>query len=280
MERTLRYCFLLSTLISMPTKGELLSKVTFSDVMALTYQHPATRESYGASPHQVVDQWLPDDATQARAHIILVHGGCWQSEYDIRHAYPMASALANQGYLVSGVEYRRTGSTGGGWPTSLNDINASLLYLLVNKNERALPTILIGHSAGGHLALLAAIKNESLIDLTIGLAPITNIESYAEGGNACQRAAQSFMGGLPDDIPSRYAEANPVNYDPPKNLLIFSGSEDQIVPHLTTSDYFSKATIIKNAGHFDVIHPDSESWSELISALDIWLTSYEEATHD
>ena len=278
MTRILGHILAVTTLFCVQVKSEALSNVSFSDVMALSYEAPAKRDAYGNSPYQVIDRWVPHNAP--RAHVIVVHGGCWLSEYDVRHVYPMATELAQQGYIVSAVEYRRTGVTGGGWPNSLDDINAAINYLTDRENKMNLPVVLIGHSAGGHLALLASRDNESSINLTIGLAPITDLTTYAKGSNSCQLAAETFMGGAPQELPDLYFEANPSSYDVPSNLLILNGREDQIVPYLEVLKYSSDSMIIDKAGHFDVIHPGTDAWIKLMSSLDSWLTTHKETIDD
>ena len=59
--------------------------------------------------------------------MIIIHGGFWLAEWDRMHARPMAAALADAGYVVGSVEYRRIGSPGGGgWPGTFDDIAAAI----------------------------------------------------------------------------------------------------------------------------------------------------------
>jgi len=55
-------------------------------------------------------------------------------------------------------------------------------------------TVVVGHSAGGHLALLAGSELPEL-KAVVGLAAITDIVAYSEGQNSCQQATPQFMGG-------------------------------------------------------------------------------------
>jgi len=51
--------------------------------------------------------------------VILIHGGGWQAEYDLRHISQMAAAVTQLGFATCGLEYRRIGNPGGGsypWP--------------------------------------------------------------------------------------------------------------------------------------------------------------------
>lgn len=83
---------------------------------------------------------------------MLLHGGFWRPEYDRAHTGPLANALAAAGHLVAIPEYRRSG-----WPDTFDDV-AAALDLLAGPLPHPVTghTTLVGHSAGGHLALWAA----------------------------------------------------------------------------------------------------------------------------
>ena len=70
----------------------------------------------------------------------------------------MAIALAEQGYATFNVEYRRVGDPGGGWPGSYEDVLAAVDYASRLPEIDAARIAIAGHSAGGHLALLAAAE--------------------------------------------------------------------------------------------------------------------------
>ncbi|GAA3433733.1 alpha/beta hydrolase [Kutzneria kofuensis] len=105
--------------------------------------------SYGDHADQVVDVWDNDADTVA----VLVHGGYWRAVYDRSYLVPFAEYLVAQGLSVASVEYRRVGN-GGEWPVIIQDVTAG-----VDKAVELFPgkrIVLVGHSAGGHLSLLAA----------------------------------------------------------------------------------------------------------------------------
>ncbi|MFP3830689.1 alpha/beta hydrolase, partial [Pseudomonas sp. SIMBA_021] len=89
-----------------------------------------------------------------------------------------STGLAQAGFNVWSVEYRRSGKSGVGWPVTFDDIKAGILASSVyNSGEFKLNnTVVIGHSAGGHLALLAGGQMSELKGV-IGLAPITDIKA-------------------------------------------------------------------------------------------------------
>src|SRR5690606_161093 len=112
---------------------------------------------YGDHPDQVIDLRRPAADRPTRPLVAVIHGGFWRADYDRTHTAPLAADLAGRGHPVAQLEYRRTGQPGGGWPGTFDDIAAAMAAL-----ERwaadalgagALPPVLLGHSAGGHLAL-------------------------------------------------------------------------------------------------------------------------------
>src|SRR2546430_1706534 len=92
--------------------------------------------------------------------LLVVHGGFWQSRYDLSHIGHLCAALTSKGIITCNVEYRRLGNPGGGWPGTFQDISLATRNILqtMPTDPRVDPalTAIIGHSAGGHLALWAA----------------------------------------------------------------------------------------------------------------------------
>ncbi len=243
--------------------------VSFSDVLALHFDEAAVTLHYGSEPLQFGKLWLPETRTPSTPLIIFVHGGCWLSAYDIKHSYAMATALKNAGFAVWSVEYRRSGDPGGGWPGSLDDVVASIRFIHEQKQYTfdQQRVTLAGHSAGGHLAMLAAQQLSGSIDHTIGLAPIIDIEEYARGSNSCQRATAEFMGGMPVQKPSQYVQASLVDAQFEHPVTLFTGDQDSIVPltgnPLPAADFIS----VENAGHFDWLHPGTPAFATFIEQV-------------
>lgn len=111
--------------------------------------------AYGPHPDHVIDVRLPP--SRPAPLIVMIHGGFWRAAYDRTHTGPLTSALTAAGYVVAIPEFRRTGQEGGGWPGTFDDVAAALDAvpgLLAPYSED--PPVLLGHSAGGHLAVWAA----------------------------------------------------------------------------------------------------------------------------
>lgn len=242
---------------------------SYQQVVQLSAQPPAKKLNYGPGPDQALHIWPGETRKPA---LFLIHGGCWLSEYDVQHSYPLSTALNQQGYTIYSAEYRRTGATGGGWPHTFNDIrDAFRSFLVQHRQHSSAPVVVLGHSAGGHLALLLAADDEFKADIhsVIGLAAITDITEYAAGQNSCQQVTADFMGSTPELRPKQYAAANPVVQNNHSNITLLQGTADQIVnPTYANLISTAKVRLIQKAGHFDLIHPKSHAFSELLNTLE------------
>src|SRR5262249_45814523 len=92
-----------------------------SDLGSLVAGPPTARIPYGPSPLPFANLPLPR-TPGPHPVIVLVHGGCWLSQYDIAHLGKLEQALADSGFAVWSIEYRRVGNDGGGWPGTFTDV--------------------------------------------------------------------------------------------------------------------------------------------------------------
>jgi len=241
---------------------------------------------YGTRPEQVIDLRLPPAPRQAAKAplIVLVHGGFWRPAYDRRHLGPMASALAAAGYVVAVPEYRRAGMAEEGWTGPFNDIAAALDQVGGIARPHGADTRRItwaGHSAGGHLVLWAAARPGlpagSPWRRSGGPRPATHVVSLAGCSslrlcaewNLGAGAVRLLMGGGPDDVPERYAVADPAALPAaPVPVTLVHGVDDDIVP-LGMSQAFTAGRLVEipGAGHFDLIDPQSPAWPWVLSVL-------------
>jgi pimeloyl-ACP methyl ester carboxylesterase len=126
--------------------------------------------------------------------------------------------------------------------------------------------VIMGHSAGGHLALLAASENQN-IDAVIGLAAITDIVEYSRGENSCQTATIDFMGGVYEANPAAYEAANPVGKPLNDKTILLQGDIDVIVPPEQSQLAGASRVVFEGAGHFDWVHPGTAAYQLLLSTL-------------
>ena len=58
--------------------------------------------------------------------VVLIHGGCWRAQYDLKHVALAAAALQQEGFAVWTIEYRRIGDPGGGFPGTFDDVGKAI----------------------------------------------------------------------------------------------------------------------------------------------------------
>lgn len=215
----------------------------------------------------------PSSTIIQNKRVAFIHGGCWLEEFSIEHSFAFTTALAQQGFEVFSIEYRRTGN-GGEWPVALHDIESAVAKIQALTKKQDIPLTLVGHSAGGHLGSLAAfnIAQGTQKIHFVGLAPIIDLPAYAQGDNDCQTATPGFMQGMPA-TPSKaanpYEQANPLNYDLSglASATVFAGGQDDIVPVKLAMHEQVKFVVAEDAGHFDWIHPGSDAFKRLVEHL-------------
>jgi acetyl esterase/lipase len=202
----------------------------------------------------------------------MIHGGCWSNSFGLDHLGPASTALASAGFAVWAPEYRRVGDPGGGWPGSLEDILSALHALAGLRNSRLnmARVAIAGHSAGGHLALLAGANPPAPLNAAavIGLAAITDTAAYARGDNSCERNTVAFMGSEPGARPDQWRAANPVSAATPANTLLLNGTADALVTPPQGRMNGARTITVEGAGHFDFIHPGTAAWKTFMELLE------------
>lgn len=263
----------------------LLTNVPYSAIISLPHTEADSTIFYGENDLQFGKLWLANPSAvglkDASPLVIFIHGGCWLDAYSINHSFPLTSALAENGVMVWSLEYRRTGDAGGGWPGTFQDVLLGIQYFLQQTQHQydRSNVVLVGHSAGGHLALLAQNeliaqgRQDNAIAKVIGLAAISDLNRYAKGDNSCQSAVRQFMDGNLEEQQRNYELANPaqqlVDHGSPVQRFLLHGTADAIVPLSQTTEADFKANIVEvgDGGHFDWLHPQSESFQVLLNLI-------------
>ena len=251
----------------------------------LTRRAPAAdlTVAYGPHPEQVADIRLPLGTGPAPL-VLLWHGGFWRAEWDRAHVGPVAAALAEHGYAVANVEYRRTG-----WPATLIDVGeaADRLPALVEDAApgRVDPTRVVyaGHSAGGQLAIWASLRDRLPAGApgrttgqvwhkgVLALAPVVDLAD-AYWLDLDDGAVEAFLGGGPEEVPERYAAADPAALAAPVDVTVVHGARDGRVPVEMSRRYCaasgSRLVEVAGADHFALIDPESAAWPAVVAALD------------
>lgn len=225
--------------------------------------------SYGPHPDHVIDVRLPSRVPAPL--VVMIHGGFWRSAYDRTHTGPLTHALASAGYAVAIPEFRRTGQEGGGWPGTFDDVTAALGAVpgLLAPYSSSEP-LLLGHSAGGHLAVWAASRTPGL-RAVVSLAGCVDLALCSTLG-LDDGATDLLLGGTPDSVPDRYALADPASLPTPSApVVLLHGTADDRVPIAVSRSYAARTGVplleLPDVGHFALIDPLSSAWPSVLRCL-------------
>jgi acetyl esterase/lipase len=202
----------------------------------------------------------------------------------------IARDLARRGFAVWNLEYRRLGTSTGGWPGTFDDATAGighLARLAAGGVDLDLDRVaVVGHSAGGHLALWSAARERRegpggaaervLIRAAVGLAPVADLVRAHELGLGGGAVAE-LLGGTPTGQAARYQAASPRAMLPlGVTQLVIHGVEDDVVPVEMARSYTRAARIagdrvdlleLSGTGHMDFLDPASAAHAALCDFL-------------
>lgn len=255
---------------------------------------PGTRVAYGSDSLQFGELRLPAEAGRAPV-VVIIHGGCWFSPYaSVRNSAPLAQALTDSGYATWNVEYRRYDQPGGGWPGTFLDVARGIDHLRVLARTHPVDTtrvVVIGHSAGGQLALWAASRknlertsslymNAPLaVHGVVSMGGITDLrEYYTRQLETCGNpGVQSLLGAVPDSVPDRVRATSPIERVPlGVPTVLVAGERDRIATAASTAAYAAAARaagdtvtvhMIPDEGHFEVVAPGRAASAKVITAV-------------
>lgn len=244
-----------------------------SDWTAAKGRAPRTHR-YGSGPEHEADVLMPDgDGPHPVA--VLLHGGFWRARFTRATMAALAVDLAERGWGTWNVEYRRVGS-GGGVPETLDDVRAAIDALTGVKAPLDLGRLLvIGHSAGGQLALCLA--RMPAVGAVLSLAGVCDLKSAAHE-RIGESAAIEFMRAKPEELPDAYAIADPTGLLPTgAEVLLVHGDADDRVPVEQSRGYARAARAagdrcelleLEGVDHFALIDPRTQAWATVAEHLD------------
>ena len=230
------------------------------------------RRSYGDQPAQFGELYRPAEPRHDGV-VVVLHGGFWRARYDCDLGRPLAADLAAHGFTAWNVEYRRVGA-GGGWPQTVEDVGAAIDHLAELELDSS-RVVTVGHSAGGHLAVwAAAARPEARVPVTAAVAQAGVLDLAVAARTAVgQTAVPDLLGGGPDDVPDRYAAADPIRHvPPPVPVVCVHARGDDVVPFAQSEAYVAAAggrAVLREVpgDHFTVIDPAHASWALVRDAL-------------
>lgn len=227
---------------------------------------------YGPEPKQFGDLRLPDgDGPFPLA--VFVHGGAWEAQYNLISAGHLCVALGDDGIATWNVEYRCCGDVGGPWPGAGDDVARALEFVGALLERFPLDgnrVVLAGHSAGGQLALWATRRARLPV---VALAAVSDLRESAERVGR-HGAVARLLGGMPEEVPGRYAEASPRELLPlgVRQILIHGDADNSVpyaqsVSHLRAAGPEAELVTLRGADHFEPIDPKAPEFVHTITAI-------------
>src|SRR5580698_8146034 len=236
------------------------------------------------------DLYLPHGATAAPA-LVAVHGGGWVQ--GARSAYQYwGPYLAARGVAVFAISYRFA-TKGKMFPQAAQDVLAGVQFVRGKAGEFGIDPArigLLGASAGGHLAALAALSGKKFIGgypqdafasvsaevkALIGVYGVYDLAAmwttYQIQGGA-ENNIQKFLGAPPAENRQLYFDASPISYATFANnkigVLLVTGTRDDLVDPkahtepfqlaLKQANFFVRPCIVQGAPHYWMNDPIDE----------------------
>lgn len=190
---------------------------------------------YGGNEKQTMDVYLPANRTQQTRLIVIIHGGGWSAgdKSDFNN-YVTEFKTRLPGYAIANLNYRLAVNQSNRFPTQENDIKSAITYL---KDKAASYTvssdmILLGISAGAHLALLQAYKHADIVQPRGVVSFYGPTDLAALYVSSLPTVLKSITGFTVDENPTIYKESSPIQYVSASSAptLLLQGDADMLVP--------------------------------------------------
>jgi acetyl esterase/lipase len=277
------------------TTAATAAPISFKELLARPRAIPQHTIAYGTAPEQFAELWLPEGKGPHKT-LVLIHGGCWLASLPGTELMAhLAEDLRQHGYAVWNIEYRRIGHDGGGYPGTFRDVAAAIdkLREIAPTHNLSLKKLLaIGHSAGGHLGTWAAARpriakasplvgtNPLPIAGVVSLAGINDLKAYRDmGPSACGGPPTiDALTGAAMRAGDVYADTSPAALLPiGVAQVVASAKLDRIVPPAFGPAFSTAAAkagdkvkeiTFENAGHFELIDPQSDAWKQIRTEID------------
>jgi len=204
--------------------------------------------AYGTDPKQVMDIYLPagrrSDSTKV---MVMIHGGAWSSG-DKADFTASVDTLKKRlpDYAIFNINYRLSNGVSNTFPTQETDVQAAVRYIYGNASDFQVSTkfVLMGASAGGHLAMLQGYKDSvpvkpKAIVSFFGPSNLTDMYFNPVGGNPLLSIALAqAVGKTPLQDPALYLNSSPVSFiraGSPPTILLHGGLDPLVSPSQSVS---------------------------------------------
>ena len=242
--------------------------------------------AYGSDPKQVFDIYLPEGRSTTNTKVMfLFHAGSWSGGDKADFLFYIDSLRKYlPGYAFVNVNYRLANFNANKFPTQENDIKAAVDFVIDKAAEYAISddVVMLGASAGAHLALLQAYKYTETVRAKAVVSffgPTDLIDMYNHPANPqIPYWIQVLLGGTPASNSEMYKASSPVNFvnEESAPTLIFQGGKDPLVSagqanllkkKLDASGVPNQLVVYANEGHGWVGNTLSDSFQKISQFL-------------
>ncbi len=237
--------------------------------------------SYGTAAKQRMDIYLPANRSTANTKsIIMIHGGGW-SEGDKSEFTPYVDSIKKRfpAFAVFNINYRLASGTNNLFPTQENDVKAAVEAIYNKRTEYNISgkMVLLGASAGAHLAMLQAYKNSDAIQVKavvnfFGPSDMNDLYNNPASVFVPPSLVASVVGATPTTNASLYFQSSPINFVTslsPPTITLQGGLDPLVRPQqqLQLNNKLSAAGVV----HEYVFYPgEYHGWTgpQLIHSFD------------
>jgi len=230
----MRYCLLILLLAIFSCKKE--------NNPAPVPQKTMLDVSYGSDPAQKMDIYLPAGRTKDTTKVlIMIHGGAWSTgDKSDFTAYVDTMKTRLPSYAVFNLNYRLSTGTTNTFPAQENDIKAAIDFIYNKRVEYGISDkfVLLGASAGGHLALLQGykyntpVKPKAIVDF-FGPTDMTDIYNNPASPLIPAATVALIVGATPTTNPTLYQQSSPITFvtsQSPPTIILHGGVDPLVRP--------------------------------------------------
>jgi len=199
--------------------------------------------SYGTDAAQKMDIYLPAGRSSSKTRVlIMIHGGAWGTgdkvDFD---AYVDTLKRREPSYAIFNINYRLSTGTSNTFPSQEMDVKAAVEFIYSKRAEYGISEkfVLLGGSAGGHLALLqgykynSPVKVKAIVDF-FGPADMTDLYNNPASPLIPTTLVATIVGATPVSNPGLYQQSSPINFitaQSPPTIILHGGADPLVSPN-------------------------------------------------
>ena len=252
--------------------GRGLRPVAPSEIVKRTVRYGSHRSQTGRlrRPRWPVAERLPV--------VVLVHGGSWSWPSNRRLVSWIGRDVVRRGWCSFEIGYRRLGRFGGsgGYPASFDDVVDAVRVLADETPIGVDPEriVVVGHSAGAHLALAVAGRLSERVLGVVGVSTPTDLRRAVDAGST--GAAR-----LIDGADGAWERVSPMEMSAPGcELALVHSTSDATVRADHSVRYAERlrdlgvpvdVRLVGREGHRSGLRPSSATWTATADIVSGWI---------